>query len=75
MAVPAEILDATMRLPEPMRRELGRQLLESADPTADGEPRDVASEWNAEAVRRIEEFRQGTATMLTEAEVRDLLDQ
>lgn len=75
MTVPAEILDATMRLPEQVRRELGRQLLESADPLADGSPAEVVEAWNLEASRRIREYRDGEVALLTEDDVRNMLGQ
>jgi hypothetical protein len=74
MTVPAEILDATMRLPEPVRRELGRQLLESSDPSAQADPTEVEAAWNDEAGRRIAAYRRGETALLTEDDVRDLLD-
>ena len=75
MTVPAEILDATMSLPEPVRRELGRQLLDSSDPSAQGDPAEAEAAWNAEVVRRVDAYRQGDITLLSENDVRDLLDQ
>lgn len=75
MTVPADILDATMRLPEPMRRELGRQLLESSDSSASGDPAEVEAAWNSEAERRIREYRQGKVSLLTENDVQNLLDR
>lgn len=75
MTVPAEILDATMRLPEPVRRELARQLLDSSDPSAQGDPTEVEAMWHDEAVKRIAAYRRGDVSLLTEDDVRDLLDQ
>lgn len=75
MTVPAEILDATMRLPEPVRRELARHLLESSDPSADGAPTEVEAAWNSEASRRVRDYRAGEADLLTEDDVRNLLDR
>lgn len=73
MSVPAEILDATMRLPEPVRRELGRQLLDSSDPSARDDPAAVEAAWDAEIARRVTNYRQGTTSLMSEDAVRDLL--
>lgn len=75
MTVPAEILDATMRLPEPVRRELGLQLLESSDPSAQRDPAEVEAAWNDAAAQRVAAYRSGDVTLMTEDEVRDRLSQ
>jgi len=74
MTVPAEILDATMRLPESERRELARQLLDSTDPLA-ADPTVLTAAWDDEIERRMTEFRHGDIALLTEDDVRDLLAQ
>jgi hypothetical protein len=58
-----------------VRRELGRKLLESSDPSADGDPREVEAAWDAEVARRIGGYRDGNVSLLTEGEVRDQLDR
>lgn len=74
MTVPAEIIDATMRLPEPVRRELARQLLDSSDPTAtDSDEAEAA--WNEEAAQRVDAYRRGEVELLTEDDIRGLLAQ
>ena len=37
----SELREAAMSLPEPERRELGLQLLDSTDPAAQGDPAEV----------------------------------
>ena len=62
-----------MSLPEPERRELGLQLLDSTDPAAQGDPAEVEAAWDEEIARRIAKYRRGESELLTEDEVKDML--
>ena len=64
-----------MKLPRAARRQLGRQLLDSSAPVAPADLDEVEATWNAEISRRLRAYRDGEVSLLTEDEVRDLLDR
>ncbi len=67
-----------MHLPPQVRRELGRQLLDSSDPTAQGDPSEVGVAWDAEIARRMQGYRDGSVELIElidEGDVRGLLGQ
>jgi putative addiction module component (TIGR02574 family) len=69
----SELREAVMSLPEPERRALGLELLDSTDPAAQGDPAEVEAAWDEEIARRIDKYRRGESRLLTEDEVRDIL--
>jgi len=59
--IPAELLDAALRLPEDARADLATRLLESLEPAEEG---DVEAAWAEEIKRRVDDLESGRETAI-----------
>lgn len=66
----AQLLQEALRLPENERGDLAAKLIESLDPTADG---DVETAWSAEIQQRLQELQTGQVQPIPWPEARRLI--
>jgi putative addiction module component (TIGR02574 family) len=70
-SVPAELLDAALKLPKEARSELADRLLDSLGPVFDDA--EIEAEWAAEIKRRVDDLKSGREKGIPWEEARQMM--